>query len=90
VGAAKVSFCVIWEDAALAELDEIWKASLDKEGIQNTATRINTELTFNPRQAGESRSRDYRVLFKYPLVVWFRVVERLNEVQVLHVRSTQR
>jgi hypothetical protein len=90
VGAAEVRYRVTWEHAALVQLDEIWKTSLDKEGIQNTATRINTELTFNPLQAGESRSRDYRVLFKYPLVVWFRVVERLNEVQVLHVRSARR
>ena len=85
-----MSYRVIWDDAALAQLDEIWKASLDKEGLKNTATRINTELTFNPLEAGESRSRDYRVLFKYPLVVWFRVVERLSEVQVLHVRSAVR
>src|SRR5207244_10762682 len=90
VGAAEVSYRVVWEDAALAQLDEIWKASLDQEGLQNTATRINTELTFNPLEAGESRSRSYRVLFKYPLVVWFRVVERLSEVQVLHVRSAER
>jgi plasmid stabilization system protein ParE len=90
VGAAEVSYRVIWEDAALAQLDEIWKASLDKEGIQNTAKRINTELTFRPLEAGESRSRDYRVLFKYPFVVWYRVVERLSEVQVLHVRSAER
>ena len=81
-----MSYRVIWEDAALPQLDDIWKASLDKEGIQNTATRTNTELTFKPLEAGESRSRDYRVLFKYPLVVWFRVVKRLGEVQVLHVR----
>jgi hypothetical protein len=44
----------MWDDAALAQLDEIWKASLDKEGLQNTATRINTELTFNPLEAGKS------------------------------------
>jgi hypothetical protein len=73
-----VSYRVIWEDAALAQLDEICKASSDKKGIQNTATRINTELTFRPLEAGESRGRDYRVLFKHPLVVWFRVVERLR------------
>ena len=30
--------------------------------------------------------RNYRVLFKYPLIVGFRIVERLGEVQVLHVR----
>jgi plasmid stabilization system protein ParE len=90
VGAAEVSYQVVWEDAALNELDDIWKASHDKEGVQNTATRIDTQLKFNPLEAGESRSRNYRVLIKYPLVVWFRVIERLNEVQVLHVRSVER
>jgi hypothetical protein len=42
MGAAQVSWRVVWEVAALAELDEIWKAALDKEGIQNTAVRIDT------------------------------------------------
>jgi hypothetical protein len=73
-----VSYRVIWEDVALAQLDEIWKTSHDRDGIQNTATRISTELTYRPLEAGESRSRNYRVLFKYPLVVWYRVVERLS------------
>ena len=49
-----------------------------------------SSLRFKPLEAGESRSRDYRVLFKYPLVVWFRVVEGMSEVQVLHVRSAER
>ncbi|HEY2411665.1 MAG TPA: hypothetical protein VGI40_05460 [Pirellulaceae bacterium] len=85
-----MSYRVLWEDAALDQLDEIWKASFDKEGIQNTATRINTELSFKLLEAGESRSRGYRILFKYPLIVWFRVLERLREVQVLHVRAVER
>ena len=85
-----MSYRVVWDDAALAQLDEIWNESFDKEGIQNTATRTDTELTFNPLEAGESRSRGYRVMFKFPLVVWFHVVERLREVQVLHVRSAKR
>jgi hypothetical protein len=90
VGETDVSWQVTWDVAALAELDEIWKSSLDKEGVQNTATRIDTELTFNPKFAGESRHDDYRVLFKFPLIVWFRVIERMHEVQVLHVRTMQR
>jgi plasmid stabilization system protein ParE len=90
VGEAEVTYRVNWEDAALRELDEIWKASLDREGIENTATRINTELRYSPLEAGESRHDDYRVLFKFPLVVWFRVIERMQEVQVLHVRTTNR
>jgi len=43
MGAAEVSYRVIWEDAALAQLDEIWKASLDKEAVQNTATRTHVQ-----------------------------------------------
>jgi hypothetical protein len=87
VGETEVTYRVVWEIAALAELDQIWLDSLDKEAIENTATRVNTELTFNPLEAGESRERHYRILFKYPLIVWFRVVERIGEVQVLHVRA---
>jgi hypothetical protein len=90
MGETQVTFRVAWENAALAELDEIWKASLDKEGIENTAIRVDTELAFNPLEAGESRSEGHRVLFKFPLVVWFRVVERIREVQVLHVSITRR
>lgn len=82
-----MTYHVLWDDAAIAELDEIWKAAIDKEGIRNTATRIDIELTFNPLEAGESRKPPYRVLFKYPLVVWFQVQERIRQVQVLHVRA---
>ena len=85
-----MTFHVVWEDAALAELDDIWNAAPDREGIQNTATRINTELEFNALEAGESRRPPYRVLFKFPLVVWFQVLERLQEVRVLHVRAMKR
>jgi hypothetical protein len=85
-----VSFRVVWELAALKELDDIWNAAYDKEGVKNTATRIDTELTFNPLEAGESRDIGFRVLFKYPLIVWFHVEERMREVHVLHVKAIQR
>jgi len=81
-----VTFRVTWEQAALAELDEIWSTALDREGVENAARRIDIELTYNPLEAGESRGAEYRILFKYPVLVLFRVVERMREVQVLHVR----
>jgi hypothetical protein len=84
-----VTFRVLWEARALTELDRIWLSSLDREGIEHVVTRINTELTYNPLVAGESRDESYRVLIKHPLVVWFRVNERLAEVQVVYVRSTR-
>jgi hypothetical protein len=86
MGEAKVTFRVIWDEVALLELDRIWLAANDQEWIENLAIRINTELTHNPLQAGESRAENNRVLFKYPLVVWFQVTERLREVRVLQVR----
>jgi hypothetical protein len=85
-----VTYRVDWEILALAELDEIWNSAIDREGVENTATRINIELTFQPLEAGESRHDDYRVLIKFPLVVWYRVVQRIGMVQVLHVRAIRR
>ena len=85
-----MNYRVIWSDDALTELDAIWEASPDQEGVEQTATRVETELEFVPLEAGESRDENIRVLIKHPLVVWFRIVERLREVQVLHVRSTKR
>jgi plasmid stabilization system protein ParE len=90
VGEAEVSYRVIWSDDALSELNGIWETSADSEGVKNTATRVNIELEFVPLEAGESRDENVRVLIKHPLVVWFRVIERLAEVQVLHVHATRR
>lgn len=78
---------VEWEQSALEKLDQIWLASIDREGVENAATRVNIELTYNPTEAGESRGADFRILFKYPIIVWFRVIERMKQVQVLHVQS---
>ena len=85
-----MSYQVLWEQEALSELDAIWWSSRDREGLQHVVTRINIELTYNPLQAGESREETQRVMFKFPLVVWFRVVERIAEVQVLHVKALKR
>jgi hypothetical protein len=89
MGEAKVTFRVLWDEVALSELDQIWWAASDREGIEHVVTRINTELTFNPLMAGESRADNYRVLIKHPLVIWFRIMERLAEVQVVHIRVTR-
>jgi hypothetical protein len=86
MGEAKVTFRVIWDDVAILELDRVWRLATDREWIENLAVRINTELTHNPLEAGESRAENNRVLIKYPLTVWFRVIDRIREVHVLQVR----
>ena len=85
-----MTFRVEWETAALDDLDQIWREADDKEGIENTAVRINTELTYQPLSAGESRDNGRRVLFKFPLIVWFRVLAERQEVRVLHVYAIKR
>jgi plasmid stabilization system protein ParE len=86
VGEAEVNFRVLWEEKALAELNEIWTRAIDREGVELASKRIDIELTYNPLAAGEARGSEHRVLFKFPVVVWFRVLERMREVHVLHVR----
>ena len=81
-----MTYQVIWTEQALAELNEIWDTAFDKEGIENTATRIDIELTYRPLEAGESRRPGTRVLVKQPLVVYFQIHSRLPEVLVVRVR----
>jgi hypothetical protein len=90
MGKGKVSYRVVWDKRALEELDQIRRRLPDKEGIQHVVSRINIQLTYQPTDAGESRHGNYRVLFKYPLVAWFEVNERLREVRVVYVRRSKR
>ncbi len=85
-----MSYRVVWDNRALDELRSIRRQHSDREGFRHVITRINRQLSHNPLQAGESRHHNYRVLFKYPLVVWFEVIDRLQEIRVMHVRKTNR
>lgn len=82
-----MKFRVAWDTTAVDELQRIYDDAMDKEGVVNAVTRIGLELAAVPREAGESRDKDTRVLFKFPLVVWFRVDERLQEVAVVRASS---
>lgn len=70
----------------LEQLQRIHDTMLDQEGMRNTVTRIELELRKIPHEAGESRDRGRRVLFKFPLLVWYRIDERLRQVIITDVR----
>lgn len=82
-----MSYDVSWTSRARSELAAIQAAMRDKESVEHAALRVDLELAGNPLEAGESRDAGRRVLFKYPLVVWFRVNERLREAIVYDVRQ---
>lgn len=81
-----MKYSVAWDPDAIEALQRIYDASPDQEGLVNTVTRIGIELSLNPIQAGESREHGKRILFKYPVVVVFRIVDRLQSVSILEIR----
>ena len=81
-----MKYQVVWEADAIDALQGIYNAAYDQEGVLNTVTRIGMELSSNPHEAGESRDVGERVLFKFPLLVFFRISEPLKQVAVYKVR----
>ena len=81
-----MKYQVIWQEEAISALQRIISSTLDVQGLKNTVVRIGLELGARPNRSGESRDRGMRILFKYPLIVWFRVDERMKEVFILRVR----
>ena len=80
-----MSYEVIWDDSATDELQRVHDEALDKEGVVHAVTRIGIELSQIPLEAGESREGNRRILFKYPLIVWYAVNDRLKTVRVTRV-----
>lgn len=81
-----MSYYVTWNDDASADVQRIYETSTDPEGVAHTVLRIGLELSENPCEAGESREPGVRILFKYPLVVWFHIQERFQDVLVFRVK----
>ncbi len=85
-----MSYPVIWDDKAIEQLQRIHDAAHDREAIVHAVHRIGLQLAAHPLQAGESRERGLRVLFKHPLVVQYRLKPRLNEIMICDVRLLRR
>lgn len=85
-----MTFRVTWDPEAEDELQRIYDIAIDKEGVANAATRIGLQLAAVPQESGESRDENTRILFKFPLIVWYRIDERLREVAVVRVTSFRR
>lgn len=81
-----MKYVVTWKPGIRQSLQQLYEAASDKEGFLQMIKRVSLELSANPLEAGESRDKGARILFKYPLVLWYRVNERMREVTVLRVR----
>ena len=85
-----MNYNVRWDDAAVEDVQRVYDEALDKEAVEHAVLRITLELSSNPLSAGESRERGTRILFKFPLVVWYHVEPRLPDVHIYQARKTRR
>jgi hypothetical protein len=85
-----VNYRVIWDEQAIEQLQQIYDAAHDHEAVAHAVYRIGLDLAANPLQAGESRDRGRRVLFKHPLMVQYRLKHRLDEILIIDVRYLSR
>lgn len=83
---------VIWEESVLDELADIWLRAdaPERRRITSAAAEIERRLIGDPKNEGESRSANRRILHAPPLGVIFRVKEPSQIVQVLRVWHVRR
>lgn len=82
-----MNYRVIWDPDVNDPLQRIYDETPDKEAVVNAVTRIGLELAAVPLEAGESRENGTRILFKFPLIVWYRTDERLRDVVIFRVQG---
>jgi hypothetical protein len=85
-------FTVLWADAALNELANLWvqaDSSLRK-AITAATNQIDKRLQKDPHNEGESRGGQARVLFEFPLGTKFEADQAQSVVRVLHVWTYKR
>lgn len=85
-------FFVVWTQAALNELADLWVRgdSILRKQITAAANAIDEELKLKPDEKGESRGNDDRVFFVYPLGVQFDIDHSRSTVRVFHLWDIRR
>jgi hypothetical protein len=80
-------FAVIWANAALDELADVYVAATAEERIRIAAgvDALNTRLASDPLNEGEARTGKYRIAFPDLLAVVFRVSEADHTVRIAAV-----
>ena len=76
---------VRWKRTALDRLTEIWLEASDRAMINSAVEEIDRLLALQPRDAGESRSENIRIVFCSPLGVFFEIDDAFATVHVLRV-----
>jgi hypothetical protein len=71
---------------ATEELIELWSDAGIRQSVVAGARRIETVLSINPQDVGESRPENLRIHFESPLSVVYEVFLTERRVDILQVR----
>src|SRR5262249_10300868 len=83
---ALMRYTVVWTDAALNELADIWMRAADPDRIRDASNRVDRELAFSPETKGVDFYGDRR-LVEPPLQVGYTADAAWREVTVQRVWS---
>ena len=81
-----MKYTVEWLPAAENDLAEIWgNAGLHVDDVTRAADHIDTVLGYDPLRFSESRLGNRRVMFEFPLMIHFEIIEDDYLVRVISV-----
>jgi hypothetical protein len=85
-------FQVVWVEASLDELAEIWTRadSTVRHAITVAADAVDRELSTNPYSKGESREDQERIFFVHPLGIEFSIDAQHSIIRVQRVWNIRR
>ena len=81
-----MKYSVNWLPSAEADLAAIWTNAPNRAAVTKAAQQMDLQLLTNPKDAGESRWENDRIVFEAPLIALIEVLETQRRVNVLHVR----
>jgi mRNA-degrading endonuclease RelE of RelBE toxin-antitoxin system len=82
-----MKYRVVWTPTAERELTALWLASRCQQLVTAAAHQADELLASDPKNVGESRDANKRIMFIPPLVVEFEVVDGEHTVFVRAVRE---
>jgi hypothetical protein len=80
-----MSYSVRWRDVAERSLLFLLLRAVDKPALWAVARSVDEMLQSDPRDAGESREGNFRILFVRPLCVFFQVDDASRTVVIEQV-----
>jgi plasmid stabilization system protein ParE len=85
-----MKYTIVWSVGAERELARLWLDTAVRDAITQAAYAIESALTVEPSEVGESRPPGRRIFISTPLAVVFEVFEADRIVRILELWRFQK